>query len=247
MSGRLEMDGKRHSNAGDLGEPRRAPFRSFGRRKGRRLRSGQAQLLEGALPRLALDLHHPAPETAAALFDPLVEDIRLEIGFGGGEHLVAEAVRYPRTGFVGCEPFVNGIAKALAAIDAHGLHNVRLHPGDALEVIAWLPAASLSGVDMLYPDPWPKRRHWKRRFITDATIVQIARVLKPGAAFRFGTDCADYATWTLLHFLRTPAFVWTAESADDWRQPWPEFPGTRYEAKARRAGHLPCYLVFQRV
>ena len=242
------MDGKRRRSAGNLVAAQRGPsVSSFGRRKGRRLRSRQAQLLETALPRLALDLDRPAPDRPASLFAAPVDDLRLEIGFGGGEHLVAEAVRRPRTGFLGCEPFINGIAKALSAIDAQALRNVRLHPGDALDVIAWLPTASLSGIDMLYPDPWPKRRHWKRRFISDAAVAQMARVLKPGGAFRFATDCAGYAAWTLLHLLRSATFVWTAERAQDWLQPWPGFAGTRYEAKAKRAGRQPCYLVFLRV
>lgn len=242
------MDGKRPSGEGDAVARQHAADRSsFGRRKGRPLRSGQARLLESGLPRLALDLDRPGPEAAATLFDVPVEDVRLEIGFGGGEHLVAEAIRYPGTGFLGCEPFINGLAKAVTAIEAHRLHNVRLHPGDALEVITWLPPASLSGIDMLYPDPWPKRRHWKRRFINDANVARLARVLTPGSVFRFGTDSEGYAAWTLLHFLRAPTFVWTAECAQDWRQPWPGFSGTRYEAKAKRAGRLPCYLVFRRV
>lgn len=219
----------------------------FGRRKGHRLRSRPAHLMESLLPQLSLDLDRPAPEGPASLFPVPVDEVRLEIGFGGGEHLVAEAVRHPRTGFLGCEPFVNGMAKALSAIDAQGLRNIRLHPGDALEVVGWLPDASLSGIDMLYPDPWPKRRHWKRRFVTDATLALIARALRPGGSFRLGTDCAGYAAWMLLHFLRSPAFAWTADRADDWRQPWPEFPGTRYEAKARREGRVPCYLVFRRI
>ncbi len=203
-------------------------------------------MIEKLLPRLALDLAAPAPRNLAALFPLPVAEVRLEIGFGGGEHLIAEALRNPGTGFLGCEPFLNGMAKALAAIEANGLRNLRLHLGDAMPVVAWLPDASLAGVDLPYPDPWPKRRHWKRRFVQHETLAAIARVLRPAGQFRFVTDHADYASWTLAHFLRSPDFAWTAERADDWRNPWPDFTDTRYHAKAARAGRAPCYLVFRR-
>jgi tRNA (guanine-N7-)-methyltransferase len=202
-------------------------------------------LLETLLPRLALDLTVP-PGDLANLFRVPVETVRLEIGFGGGEYLVAEAERHPRAGFIGVEPFVNGMAKALAAIAARGLDNIRLHHGDAADVVAWLPPGGLTGVALAYPDPWPKRRHWKRRFVQDASLAAIARVLRPGGEFRFVTDIADYTAWTLERGLRSPELAWTAERADDWRQPWPGFSGTRYEAKAKGAGREPCYLVFRR-
>jgi tRNA (guanine-N7-)-methyltransferase len=223
---------------------RRGAF--FGRRKGHRLRPQQAGLFETLLPRLALDLAATAPADLATLFAHPVEAVRLEIGFGGGEHMIAEAGRNPRTGFIGVEPFVNGMAKALAAIAEHRLDNIRLHFDDALFLLEWLPDRSLARVDLIYPDPWPKRRHWKRRFVQDATLAELARILKPGGEFRFVTDIADYAAWTLTHVLRAPEFEWTAERADDWRLPWPGFDGTRYEAKAKRAGRLPCYLIFRR-
>jgi tRNA (guanine-N7-)-methyltransferase len=203
-------------------------------------------LIETFLPRLALDLAEPAPRNLAALFPLPVAQVRLEIGFGGGEHLIAEALRNPGTGFLGCEPFLNGMAKALAAVEANGLRNLRVHLGDAMPVVSWLPDASLAGVDLLYPDPWPKRRHWKRRFVQHETLAAIARVLRPGGLIRFVTDHADYASWTLLHFLRSPDFAWAAQRADDWRNPWPDFTDTRYHAKAARAGRAPCYLVFRR-
>jgi tRNA (guanine-N7-)-methyltransferase len=218
----------------------------FGRRKGHPLRARQAGLFDTLLPRLALNLSAPAPENLATLFPVPVEDVRLEIGFGGAEHLIAQAQAHPHSGFIGCEPFINGMAKALATIDALGLTNIRLHQADALALIDWLPAGSLVRIDLLYPDPWPKRRHWKRRFVTDASVVKFARLLRAPGEFRFATDWPDYAAWTLLRFLRSAEFAWTAERADDWRQPWPEFTGTRYEAKAIREGRTPCYLVFRR-
>jgi tRNA (guanine-N7-)-methyltransferase len=219
--------------------------RIFGRRRGRLLRPHQAGLLEHLLPRLALDLSAPpAPES---LFATPVEAIELEIGFGGGEHLRSRAKQHPARGFIGCEPFVNGMAKLLTAIEGDALTNIRLHHGDAHEVLAWLPDACLSEIFLLYPDPWPKRRHWKRRLITDATLAAMARVLRGGGHLRFASDSADYVHWTLLRGLRCRRLEWTATSADDWRQPWPHFPGTRYEDKARREGRAPIYLVFRRL
>jgi tRNA (guanine-N7-)-methyltransferase len=218
----------------------------FGRRKGHRLRSQQALLLDTLLPRLALDLNAPPPTELPRLFPVPVNEVRFEIGFGGGEYLIAQAQAHPDTGIIGCEPFVNGMAKALAAIEAHGLANIRLHHGDAVPLLDWLPAASLAGIDLVYPDPWPKRRHWKRRFVQERTITDMARILRPGGEFRFVSDIPDYAAWTLARLLRSPNFVWTAERADDWRQPWPGFVRTRYEAKAVREERVPCYLVFRR-
>ena len=217
----------------------------FGRRKGHPLRPRQAALFETLLPRLALDLGAAAPDDLRRLFKE-VDDVRLESGFGGGEHLLTEAERHPRTGFIGIEPFVNGMGKALAAIEERKLTNIRLHHGDATEVLAWLPDAGLARFDLLYPDPWPKRRHWKRRFIQDQSVGEIARVLRPGGELRFASDIPDYVAWTLMRLMRSPHFEWTAERADDWRQPWPEFLGTRYEAKAKREGRVPCYLTFRR-
>jgi tRNA (guanine-N7-)-methyltransferase len=218
----------------------------FGRRKGHRLRSHQAGLIDSLLPRLALDVSAPAPGDLAGLFPVPADAVRLEIGFGGGEYLAAQAQAHPRTGFIGCEPFVNGMAKALALIEARALANIRLHLGDAVALIDWLPPTSLAGVDLVYPDPWPKRRHWKRRFVQERTIAEMARILAPGGEFRFVSDVPDYAAWTLARVLRSPDFEWTAEGADDWRRPWPGFVATRYEAKAVREGRVPCYLVFRR-
>jgi tRNA (guanine-N7-)-methyltransferase len=217
----------------------------FGRRKGHALKPRQAALFDTLLPKLALDLARAAPADLRALFDR-ASDVRIESGFGGGEHLVAEAERSPAVGFIGIEPFINGMAKALVAIDEHGLTNIRLHHGDATDVLAWLPDASLARFDLLYPDPWPKRRHWKRRFVQEGSIAQIARIVRPGGEFRFVTDWPDYAAWTLRHLMQSPAFEWTAERADDWRLPWPGFTSTRYEAKAKREGRVPCYLIFRR-
>ena len=134
----------------------------------------------------------------------------------------------------------------LAGVEAQHIANMRLHFGDAAELLRWLPDGSIARVDLLYPDPWPKRRHWKRRFVQDASVAALARILAPGGEFRFATDIEGYADWTLLRLLRSPHFTWTAERADDWRKPWRGYGGTRYEAKALREGRTPCYLVFRR-
>jgi tRNA (guanine-N7-)-methyltransferase len=218
----------------------------FGRRKGHPLRSRQAELFETLLPRLAVDLTSSV-ENLAALFPDAVDDIQLEIGFGGAEHLVGRAKANPRIGFIGAEPFVNGMAKALAAVDDAKLTNIRLHHADAVELLDWLPAGSLGRIDLLYPDPWPKRRHWKRRFVNEANVARLARVLRPGGEFRFATDWANYAEWTLARLTRASDLAWTAERADDWRKPWPDFTQTRYEAKAVREGRVPCYLGFRKI
>jgi tRNA (guanine-N7-)-methyltransferase len=218
----------------------------FGRRKGHALRQRQQALFKTLLPQLALDLSQPAPADLRTLFDPHAVDLRLEIGFGGGEHLIAEAERLPTSGFIGSEPFVNAMAKALAAIDASALTNIRLYFGDASDLLTWLPPASIDRIDLVYPDPWPKRRHWKRRFVQDERIAELARVLRPGGEFRFVTDIADYAAWTLVRMARARDFTWTAECAEDWRRPWDGFTSTRYEAKAMNAGRVSCYLVFRR-
>lgn len=218
----------------------------FGRRKGHKLRRRQAELMDTLLPRLAIDVARPAPAELSALFPLPVSDVALEIGFGGGENLIAQAAARPQAGFIGVEPFVNGMAKALAAIETAGLHNIRLHFDDAVSLLAWLPDASLTRIDLIHPDPWPKRRHWKRRLVQEAIIVQFARVLRPGGEVRFVTDIADYATWTLRLFGQSAAFEWTARRADDWRKAWPDFAGTRYHAKAARERRPSCFLVFRR-
>jgi tRNA (guanine-N7-)-methyltransferase len=218
----------------------------FGRRKGHPLRARQASLMQELLPRLAVDLSQSAPADLTHFFPQRPAAARLEIGFGGGEHLAAQALAHPDLGFIGCEPFVNGMAKMLAAIDANRIGNVRLHFGDATDLLDWFPDGALDRVDILYPDPWPKRRHWKRRIVRDETIAALARVLRAGGQVYFATDIADYAAWTLERFARASAFRWTAERAADWREPWPGYVSTRYEAKARREGRPSSYLVFRR-
>ena len=219
----------------------------FGRRKGHPLRPRQAALFDTLLPKIAIDLAKRAPADLRTLFAAPPDRVRLEIGFGGAEHLIAQAKAHPQDGFIASDAFVNATAKALAAIDDGKLGNIRLHFGDASALIDWLPAGGLARIDLLYPDPWPKRRHWKRRFIQDETLARLARILAPGGELRFATDIADYAAYALARVLRSPDFVWTAQGADDWRKPWPDFAGTRYEAKAKREGRAPNYFIFRKV
>lgn len=222
--------------------PRAGAF--YGRRKGKALRLGQADLIEGLLPRLRL------PETGtiddpASLFANPVKAVHLEIGFGGGEHLVHQAALHPQTGFIGCEPFLNGQAKILAAIASEKLSNIRLWDGDAALLLERLPDGVLERVYLLYPDPWPKKRHNKRRFVSAQRLAAITRVLKPGGCFRFATDIEDYAQWTLERVAACPALTWTASDLEACRTPWEDWIETRYEAKARREGRSSHYLTFR--
>src|SRR3984957_6514498 len=218
----------------------------FGRRKGHTLRPRHARLIETLLPQLAIDLSNPAPTELSALFPVPIDDIQLEIGFGGGEYLIAQAQERPRTGFIGVEPFVNGMAKALAGIESGKLQNIRLHFDDAMNLMAWLPQNALARIDLIHPDPWPKRRHWKRRFVQDAMVSRLPRILRPGGELRFVTDIADYAAWTLQRLLRSADFEWTAERACDWREPWRDYTMTRYGRKAEREGRTAAYLIFKK-
>ena len=232
---------------GDNDAANQAQRAFFGRRKGHRLRAHQADLIADLLPKLALDISGPRPDRLTDLFGAPVDTVRLEIGFGGGEHLIAEARAFPDIGFIGCEPYVNGMAKILSLIEANDVKNIRLFAGDAAELLAWVPAGSLTRIDLIHPDPWPKRRHWKRRFVQDTTIAAMSRALKPKGEFRFVSDIADYCAWTLWHFMRARDFVWTAERAPDWRVPWRDYTMTRYGRKAEREGRTAAYLIFRKI
>ena len=218
----------------------------YGRRKGRPLSPSREGLMASVFPALAVDVAKPPPADLSTLFPHAPARIHLEIGFGGGEHFIAEATRLPDAGFIGVEPFVNGMAKAVSAIADGGLRNLRLFSGEASVLLDWLPPASCDLVELLYPDPWPKKRHWKRRFVSAENLAGLARVLKPGGAFRFASDIPDYVEWTLAHVIADANFAWTAERATDWTHPFPHWPDTRYEAKAKREGRTPTYLEFER-
>lgn len=230
-------------NAGRPGNEPRGAF--YGRRIGKSLRGLQQDALAHLLPRYRLDL--AAAAAPATLFAEPKERLWLEIGCGCGEHLIDHAGRQPGLGFIGVEPFLNGLARLLVDLDARSLANVRVFDLDAALLLDQLPAASLEGVDLFYPDPWPKKRHWKRRFVRPDNLDRLARVVQPGGLFRFASDVPDYVGWTLAQTRAHGAFRWTAERADDWRQPFPQWPGTRYEAKAVSQGRVPTYLTFVRV
>jgi tRNA (guanine-N7-)-methyltransferase len=209
------------------------PLRSFGRIKARALKPNQERLIETLLPRLAID---PAAPPAIDV---------LEIGFGGGEHLVAQARAAPDLRFLGVEPFLNGVGSCLRHIEAAGLETVRLHAGDVRDVLPVVPDASVSRVYILFPDPWPKARHHKRRLIQAEFLAEIGRILTPGGALLFATDWKDYAAWTLERAVKTPGLIWQAERPGDWRTPWAGHVTTRYEEK-RLGDTAPIFLAFRK-
>jgi tRNA (guanine-N7-)-methyltransferase len=217
----------------------------FGRRSGKRLHKGQDALYRDVLPGLSIALGEDRLDPSA-LF-PHAQRHAIEIGYGGGEHLARQAGENPDTGFIGCEVFSGGIAKLLQAIDEKHLGNIRLFSDDALKLLDKLADASLDAAFLLYPDPWPKRRHHKRRFVSSTTLGELARVLKPGASLSIATDIEDYADWTLAHILRRPEFRFAPGHPGSWNEPYPGWVATRYEDKARRAGRLRSfYLSFTR-
>jgi tRNA (guanine-N7-)-methyltransferase len=219
---------------------------TYGRRRGRRLRDSQRMLLETLLPALAIG-DDAAELDPRGLFAPGTKEVWLEIGFGGGEHLAAQAGAHPDTGFIGCEPFVNGVVSLLGHVKARGLRNVRLWPHDARELIARLPSASIARAFVLFPDPWPKARHHKRRLIAAPFLDALARVLAPGGELRVATDDADYLAWILERLPSHPGFRLLARGEAEWRARPQDWPPTRYEQKAIAAGRNPAYLRFSRV
>lgn len=216
------------------------PLRSFGRTRSRTLKPRQASLLDTLLPKLAVDLASPLGR------DALGEgEAWLEIGFGGGEHLAEQAARRPDVRHLGAEPFLNGAASALRHLEARALTNVRLHVGDARDLLAALPDGRLRRVFLLFPDPWPKARHHKRRLVQPAFAAELARVTAPGSRLRFATDWADYADQALAVLRAEPTLAWTARRADDWRTPPADHVTTRYEEK-RLGDCAPVFLEFMR-
>lgn len=225
----------------DVETPERGRF--FGRSKGKTLRQGQTAIMAAGLDRLGVP-EGDAPLDPGVLFGRSLPAIRLEIGFGGGEHLIRRALESPDVGFIGVEPFVNGMAKLLVEIERLGIANVRVHDKDATRLLRRLLPGALDEICLLYPDPWPKRRQRKRRFVSDESLRLIARALKPGGLFRFASDIDDYVGWTLVRGLASPDLQWCAATSVDWTVPYAGWPGTRYEAKALREGRVPSYLTF---
>ena len=220
------------------------PLRSFGRLKSRPIKPRQEALFETLLPRVRIADPDKGPIDLAALM-PGAAEVWLEIGFGGGEHMAAQAARHPDMLFLGAEPFLNGAASALRHIEEGGLENVRLHVGDARALIAALPDAALGRVFILFPDPWPKARHHKRRLIQPDFLAELARAVKPGGQVRFATDWAGYADQALARFIASPDFEWTGKQASDWRAPPADHIATRYEKK-RLGDCAPVFLDFVR-
>lgn len=220
----------------------RSPLRTYGRTQSRPIKPRQAALLETLLPRIRVPEGPFDPRALA----PQAREAWLEIGFGGGEHLAAQAAAHPDVLLIGAEPFRNGVASALRHIDEQRLGNVRIHDGDARVLLGRLPDTSLARIFVLFPDPWPKTRHHKRRLIQSDTVAEFARVLRPGGRLRFASDWAGYVDWTLERFLANPAFRWTATRADDWRSPPAGHVTTRYEAK-RLGDCAPVFLEFERL
>lgn len=218
----------------------------YGRHKGHRLSQRQTRLFEQLLPELKVDLEEKAPAQLEKLFSVPVSRFVLEIGFGGGEHLIWQAQRNSETGFIGCEPFVNGVAKALMQIEDENLQNIRLHNDDARFVLDWLPENSLDMIYILFPDPWPKKRHHKRRFISAETLDQLSRPLKSGGIVHVASDIGDYVRATLVAFQYHNDFKWLDNKVSDWRIRPENRPVTRYEQKALDAGRVPSYLTFSR-
>lgn len=219
--------------------------RLYGRAAGKPLSKRQQALVDDFLPTIAVPASAPGQLNFAEMF-PAAREVWLEIGFGGGEHLAGQAARHGDVGFIGAEPFVDGVAKLLTAIDEQKLSNVRVRRGDARDMVAQFADASVDRAFILFPDPWPKTRHRKRRLVQPAFVAELARVMKPGAKLRFATDWADYASRALADVVRDGRFVWSAERADDWRKAPADHVTTRYQEK-RLGDCAPMFLDFMRV
>ncbi len=244
-------EGCKGANAHEIAEARSSARRNgyYGRRFGRRLRPGRRRLLEILLPEVLMTL---PPEGTRRVdprpsFTPPPEEVRLEVGFGMGEHLADQAERHPEVGFIGCEPFVNGVASLLRHIEASGLGNVRIYPDDGRRLVAALADASIARIVALFPDPWPKARHHKRRLIQAETLDAFAHILEDGGELRLATDHAEYARWMLFCLSRHEAFAWAARGPSDWRRRPADQAETRYEAKTREEGRRPIFLTFRRL
>lgn len=227
--------------------PRRV-IQSFGRRRGRKLQGARERLVEKLLPELAIPL--PSKGTVLSmsdLFSDEKEQYALEIGFGAGEHLAARASSEPNTGFIGCEPYINGTGTLLRKIEADNLENVRLYPGDARQLMDTLPDACITHTYILFPDPWPKARHHKRRLIQMEFLDALARVIKPSGTLLFASDHADYVSWSLERMLAHPLFSWTVRSKSDWQMPPEGWVCTKYQKKAEAEGRGATFLHFTHI
>lgn len=217
-----------------------SPYRFYGRRQGKKRSARQQHLLDDVLPRFRVDPARPADGCAEG------QPLWLEIGFGGAEHLIGQAKANPNVRLIGCEPFLEGVVKALDGLEAEGLGNVRIHDEDVRPLLDELPDACIDRVFILFPDPWPKTRHHKRRIVSSRTLDSLARVMRPGTSLRIATDHMGYGRWILFHGLRHPAFRWTAERVGDWLDVPSDHVTTRYQSKLL-AGSTPVFLTFERL
>jgi tRNA (guanine-N7-)-methyltransferase len=230
-----------------------APWRNFyGRTKGKGMRERQERYIEEDLAKLAPSgvTWDDNPDRTLANYKNWFGDDRpvwLEVGFGGGEHMVHQAVLNPDIGIIGCEPYINGVAMLLGKIRDAGCSNIKVHAGDARDMMDVLPEGSVDRAFLLYPDPWPKKRHHRRRFVTPEHLEPLAKCLKQGAIFRIATDIEDYVRQALEEVLANGQFEWLAEGPEDWRKPWSDWISTRYEVKALREGRTPHYLTFRKL
>ena len=242
--GRSEVSARLTSASGESRDIVRRVL--FGRRQGKRLRPGRKSLLTSLLPQLAVSLPTTGFLDPTTCFDRQVREVWLEIGFGGGEHLAAQARANPQVGIIGCEPFINGVAALLTAIERDPLNNVRVFADDGRILLDVIENATIGRMFLLFPDPWPKKRHHKRRFVTTANLDHCARVLRPGAELRVATDDGEYCDWILQRFISHGSFRWEARGPKDWRERPLDWPETRYELKAWAAGRRPVFLRFRR-
>ena len=217
----------------------------YGRRRGKPLRKGQQRLIESSLPALSIPIDSDALDLPS-LFNKPCRAFWLEIGFGSGEHLAWQAHANPDVGFIGCEPYINGVATLLGKLEENETTNVRLHNDAAELLIEKMPDESIDRAFILFPDPWPKSGHKKRRFVSQANIVSLARIIRPGGELRIATDHEDYGAWILWHMLQSDEFTWIAENPEDWRERGSDWPPTRYEVKAVEKGLRPVYYRFRR-
>ena len=222
-------------------------LRWYGRRTGKPLRKTRKKLYEELLPTIRLDPEpQNIPTDLKSLFPNPVREVWLEIGFGGGEHLAAQAEKNPDVGIIGCEPFVNGVASLMKHLDVNGVANVRIYDDDVRHLLKLMAPGSLARIFILFPDPWPKSRHHRRRIVKDETVLQFVHLLKNGGELRFASDHQGYVSWALRHLLQNDDISWIARRPEDWRIPPPDWVETRYEQKAKARGDTPAYLRFER-
>lgn len=219
----------------------------YGRRQGHKLSPQQERLMRGLLPEIEVVPPASGQIDPDGLFPDGISELWFEVGFGGGEHLIWQALHHPNAGVIGCEPYLNGVAALLGGIERDKIPNIRIYRGDARDILDLLPGKCLQRAFILFPDPWPKTRHHKRRFVCRENLDRLARVMKSGGELRIASDIADYIYWTLAQIRTHGGFQWSACSPDDWRRRPPDWPQTRYEQKARRAGRMPVFLKFHPV